>query len=109
VPALNGDDFCARAKEFRVWLSTRSPRVLLFDLPKEEARALFATFCGAWNSGALPPLLYSNDVRALEDALEEGGVPRTTHAWALKLSDGERAQVAAVADAARAATNRGSR
>ncbi len=90
-----------------MWLARKTPRVLLFDLPKGEAHRLFASFASEWNAGALPQLLYSNDVRALEDALEEGGVPRTTHAWAIKLSDGERHQLSAVADAARAATNRG--
>ena len=90
-----------------MWLARKAPPVLLFDLPKHDAHAHFAAFCAAWNAGALPQLLYSNDVRALEDAIE--AVPRTTHAWALRLSDADRAQVSAAADAARAATARAGR
>jgi hypothetical protein len=104
---LSAADFCARAKEFRVWLARKTPPLLLFDLPKDEARVLFGIFCEAWNSAQLPHLLYANDSRALDDAIEQSGVPRTTHAWALRLSEGDRQQLSAVADAARAATARG--
>ena len=74
--------------QFRLWLALPAQgRKLLFDLPKEDARSLFvSSFMPAWNAGMLEARFYG-DARALADATET--LARTSHAWGIKLSEGE--------------------
>jgi hypothetical protein len=95
---ISADDFGRMSVPFRLWLK-RSRSLLLFDLPKDEARRLFDAFVEAYNKGAIDGDLLQ-DKYAVEEA---ASLPRTSHKWALKLSGNERQQLETVRDSVTAA------
>ena len=51
APRLHMDDYYARAREFRAWLTARHQ--YLDELTSTEARRAFREFADAWNAGSL--------------------------------------------------------
>jgi hypothetical protein len=103
VAAISMEDFHRYSTQFRLWLK-QIRGLLLFDLPKDDAKARFAEFVVAWNTGAVPGELYR------EDAVTTLSVDaaRTAHTWSFALAgDAERDRLHSISLSVTAQTNPG--
>jgi hypothetical protein len=74
------EDYFRRSAEFSAWLP--AAKGVRFDgLPHDEARALFAEFCEAWNAGFAKTEAWLYDEREVERVARE---KRTAHQWNFK-------------------------
>ncbi|SHO76166.1 Hypothetical protein MSYG_0501 [Malassezia sympodialis ATCC 42132] len=92
APRLHMDDYYARAREFRAWLTARHQ--YLDELTSTEARRAFREFADAWNAGSLDDAYYTGTAR--------GAHSRYRWAWA-------RAAPCAAADVERGSERRAAR
>lgn len=96
VEKITPDDYAKYAPEFRLWLQ-REKRMILFDIPKDQARNIFRReFVPDWNDGVLDPIYYSGDDSKILDASE--GLVRTSHRWNIRISGTEADELETVAD-----------
>lgn len=106
IPAalIGAENFSTHATQFRVWLKQRG--LNLFDLPKDTAKAHFATFVSSWNAGGVDAALYAADERALQAVADRAG-PRTAYTWgfAAALPADDRLRLDSVRDAVRGETD----
>jgi len=98
---LDGDDYFAKAEEFRVWLHD-ARGLFLDEMSTDAARAAFDDgFVAAYNGGALADHFYDGVPAAVRNRCK-----RTRHAWAFNLSDQERWDLASTRDSIAVQTRR---
>jgi len=78
-----------------------------FGMPIPSRCRMFDDFVVAWNGGRAPASLYASvaDAHALRRL--EAARPRTSHAWGIALTDGDRARLQAASAAVEDATDTG--
>ena len=95
------DDFHRYSTQFRIWLK-QSRSLLLFDLPREQARELFVVFAKAWNAGSVPRELYRDDIAVSSITTDTA---RTSHSWKFQSSDAELDSLRSIGRAVGSLTN----
>lgn len=101
VAAISLEDYFGRMEEFRVWLK-ESRDEYFEDLETKDARRRFAKFAAQWNAGRLDRMFYTGIPTNVRDRCR-----RTRHAWAFKLSESEKWDLASTKDSIDVAARKG--